>query len=129
VAPSTARRKAAKRALVGFRTTADVDGSVISSSQNLRPASGGARRTSRGPVDSQPPTPRHDLEAFFLLIATIYFAVADLAQDRDAVRNHLDDERLNLLDDVVLEDRVARLADLSTVNLPLLGTTSRHSSS
>lgn len=40
---------------------------VVSSSHR-----GGARRTSRGPVDSQPPTPRHDLEAFFLLIATIY---------------------------------------------------------
>lgn len=33
---------------------------------------GGARRTSGGTVDSQPPAPRHDLEAFFLLVATIY---------------------------------------------------------
>ena len=40
---------------------------VVSSSHR-----GGARRTSRGPVDSQPAPPRHDLEAFFLLIATIY---------------------------------------------------------
>ncbi|GAA5979980.1 hypothetical protein JCM10908_001488 [Rhodotorula pacifica] len=41
---------------------------VVSSSHR-----GGARRTSRGgPLDSQPPAPRHDLEAFFLLIATIY---------------------------------------------------------
>ncbi|BGP04990.1 hypothetical protein JCM10049v2_000792 [Rhodotorula toruloides] len=33
---------------------------------------GGGLRASRGGADSQPPQPRHDLEAFFLLVATIY---------------------------------------------------------
>lgn len=40
---------------------------VVSSSHR-----GGARRASKGTTDAQPPAPRHDLEAFFLLIATIY---------------------------------------------------------